>query len=77
MPELMKIDPNAMAVDDGGYTILHLCAQHAWVDGVKYLMSHEPKPDLTIKSRDGSSEFYRFVVKSAPNLHFFETKRFI
>ena len=72
MPELMKIDPNAKTVDDEGYTILHWCAEHAWAEGVKYLMSREPKPDLTIKGKYGGNEFSRFVVETLRNFCSFE-----
>ena len=77
MGELAKIDSNAKAIDVYQATVLHVCAAYSWVDGVRYLMSREPKPNLKVKDTYGGSECYRFVVKSAPNLHFFETKRFI
>ena len=77
MGELAKIDPNAKDIDFWQETVLHTCAAHCWVNGVRYLMSREPKPNLKVKDTYGGSECYRFVVKSAPNLHFFEVKRFI
>ena len=75
MSELRTIDPNAKTED--GATILHWCAAYAWVDGVKYLFSHETKPDLTIKDNNVGNKVSQFVVKSVPNLCSFEIKRFI
>ena len=54
MCELQKIDPNAKTESGPQFTILHYCAAYAWVEGLKYLLSREPKPDLTIKDIYGS-----------------------
>ena len=71
MSELKKIDPNAKTVDGYQTTVLHGCAIFAWVEGVKHLMSLEPKPDLTIKDNDGGSKVSLFAVKSAPSIYIF------
>ena len=65
------------AIGEYGKTILHWCAEYAWVEAVKYLMSLKTKPDLTIKDSVGSSKVFQFAVKSAPNLCLFEILRFI
>ena len=56
------------------WTVLHFCAEYTWVEGVKFLMSREPK--LTIKEKLGSNKVSQFV-EPVPNLCSFEIKRFI
>ena len=63
---LMTIDPNAKTDDGAQATILHWCTRFAWVEGVKYLMSREPKPDLTIYTAgsNGCNKFAQVFVQS-------------
>ena len=77
MPELMKIDPNARTVGGWCQTILHWCAEYAWVEGVKYLMSREPKPDTTIRDKYGGNEFSQICCGVCAESLFFEIKRFM
>ena len=67
-------DVNAIGFD--GMSILHYCAKNSWVEGTKYLLSRDPKPDLTITDKHGGSKVPQFVAKGCAE-SFFEIKRFI
>ena len=73
--QLRRINPNARAVDGLQGTILHLCATYAWVEGVQYLTSNEPKPNLAIKDSVGGSEVSPFAANCP--IFVFESRRFI
>lgn len=52
------------AVGGDGMSIIHWFAAHAWVKELKYLMSRKPKPDLTIRGRDGNQAFHLIGVEN-------------
>ena len=55
-------DVNAVGLD--GSSILHYCAENAWVKEVAYLMSCDLKPDLTIKDKNGGIKVSHFLAES-------------